>query len=98
MDDDRESATFSIMDILTKKGAEVDYNDPYIHKIKSRREHKQFVGKKSVSLEQINQYDITVVLTDHSTYDYEAIVERSQLIVDTRNSCGKFKSDKIIKA
>ena len=98
VDDDRESATFSIMDILTKKGAEVDYNDPYIPKIKARREHKQFVGKKSVSLDQINQYDITVVLTDHSAYDYKAIVEHSQLIVDTRNSCGNFKSDKIIKA
>ena len=98
VDDDRESATFSIMDILTKKGAEVDYNDPYIPKVKPRREHKQFVGKKSVSLDQINQYDIIVVLTDHSAYDYKAIVEHSQLIVDTRNSCGNFKSDKIIKA
>ena len=43
----------------------------------------------------MKKYDITVVLTDHSTYDYEAIVECSQLIVDTRNTCGNFKSDKI---
>ena len=98
VDDDRESVTFKIMELLTKKGAEVDYNDPYIPVIKPRREYKQFVGKESVPLEHINQYDITVVLTDHSVYDYGAIVERSEVVVDSRNACGKIKSAKIIKA
>ena len=98
VDDDRESVTFKIMELLTQKGAEVDYNDPYIQKIKPRRQFKQFIGKKSVPLEKINQYDITVVLTDHSVYDYGAIVEQSRVVVDARNACGKIKSTKIIKA
>lgn len=98
VDDDRESVTFKIMEILTLEGAQVDYNDPYIPKVKSRREYKQFQGKESVALENINQYDITVVLTDHSTYDYNDIVERSKIVVDTRNACGTIKSEKIIKA
>jgi len=98
LDDDRESVTFKIMELLSQKGAQVDYNDPYIPKIKPRREYGQFVGKESVSLDQINQYDITVVLTDHSVYDYNAIVEQSQVVVDTRNACGNVKSGKIIKA
>ena len=73
VDDDRESVTFKVMELLTKQGAQVDYNDPYIPFIKPRREYKQFVGKKSVTLENIDQYDIAVILTDHSTYDFEKI-------------------------
>ena len=98
VDDDRESVTFKVMELLTKQGAQVDYNDPYIPFIKPRREYKQFIGEKSVALENIDQYDIAVILTDHSTYDFEKIVEQSKVVVDTRNACGAIKSNKIIKA
>ena len=98
VDDHRESVTFKIMDLLNNNGASVDYNDPYIPEIMPVREYKQFVGKKSVPLENLSQYDLTVILTDHSSYDYEAIVEQSKIVVDTRNACGQIKSQKIIKA
>jgi UDP-N-acetyl-D-glucosamine dehydrogenase len=98
VDDHRESVTFKIMDLLSKNGAIVEYNDPYIPKIMPVREYKQFVGKKSVSLENLNQYDLAIILTDHSSYNYETIVEQSRIVVDTRNACGKIKSKKIIKA
>ena len=98
VDDHRESVTFKIMDLLSKNGATVDYNDPYIPEIMPVREYKQFVGKKSVPLENLNQYDLTIILTDHSSYNYEAIVEQSKIVVDTRNACAEIKSDKIIKA
>ena len=51
--------------MLEQKGAEVDYNDPHIPTIKPRREHKQFIGKQSTSLETLNSYDMAVILTDH---------------------------------
>ena len=98
VDDHRESVTFKIMDLLSKNGANVEYNDPYIPEIMPVREYKQFVGKKSVPLENLNQYDLTIILTDHSSYNYEAIVEQSKIVVDTRNACAEIKSDKIIKA
>ena len=98
VDDDRESTTFKIMELLDQYGACVEYNDPYIPVIKARREHNQFMGKKSVTLENINSFDLVVILTDHSCYDYEKIVNSSKLVVDTRNACGKIKSDNIIKA
>jgi UDP-N-acetyl-D-glucosamine dehydrogenase len=98
VDDDRESVTFKIMEALEEQGAEVSYNDPYIPAIKSRREYRQFIGKQSIALDQLNTYDLTVILTDHSAYDYADIVKNSNLIVDTRNACGNIKSDKIIKA
>jgi UDP-N-acetyl-D-glucosamine dehydrogenase len=76
----------------------VDYNDPYIPTIKSRREYKQFIGKQSVGLEKLSSYDLTIILTDHSVYDFVDIVKYSNQILDTRNACENIKSDKIIKA
>jgi len=98
VDDDRESVTFKIMEMLEKQGAKTDYNDPYIPIIKPRREYKQFIGKKSIALDQLSSYDLTIILTDHSTYDYGYIVKNSKLVVDTRNACDNIKSEKIIKA
>ena len=98
VDDTRESVTFRIMKSLEEKGAVIDYNDPYIPKIKPTRKYKQFTGKKSVPLKKINEYDCVVILTDHTSYDFKAIEEQSSIIVDTRNACGKIKSKKVIKA
>jgi UDP-N-acetyl-D-glucosamine dehydrogenase len=98
VDDTRESVTFKIMESLEEKGAVTDYNDPYIPKIKPTRKYKKFTGKKSVPLKKINEYDCVVILTDHTSYDFKAIEEHSSIIVDTRNACGKIKSDKVIKA
>ena len=98
VDDARESVTFKIMEMLEEKGAIVDYNDPYIPIIKPRREYKQFIGKQSVALEKLSSYDLTIILTDHSVYDFVDIVKCSNQILDTRNACGNIKSDKIIKA
>ena len=98
VDDTRESVTFKIMELLEEKEAVTDYNDPYIPQIKPTRKYKQFAGKKSVALKKINQYDCVVILTDHTSYDFKAIADQSKIIVDTRNACGKIKSNKVIKA
>ena len=98
VDDARESPSYKIMDILTRQGAIVDYNDPFIPVLGEKRDYPQFVGKKGVSLENLGQYDVTLILTDHSSYDYENIVEQSNMVVDTRNACAGIQSDNIIKA
>jgi UDP-N-acetyl-D-glucosamine dehydrogenase len=98
VDDARESVTFKIMEMLEQQGAKVDYNDPYIPIIKSRREYKQFIGKQSVPLKKLSSYDLTIILTDHSVYDFVDIVKCSNQVLDTRNACGNIKSNKIIKA
>ncbi len=87
MDDDRESVSYRIMDLLTQAGADVDYNDPFIPKVGNKREFKHFLGKQSVDLKMISAYDMTVILTDHSQYNYAEIVQKSTLVVDTRNAC-----------
>ena len=98
VDDSRESPSYKIMDMLSNAGAWVDYNDPYVPEIGPRREFAQFIGKKATPLENIGEYDLTLILTDHSVYDFLKIVESSKIIVDTRNACKDIKSKKIIKA
>lgn len=98
IDDERESVTYKIIDLLRSQGIHVDYNDPFIPEIKRKREYRILEGIKSVPLSKIGSYDLTVILTDHSNYNYESIVKNSKIVVDTRNACKNIKSEKIIKA
>ncbi len=87
VDDLRESPTLKLMQILLKKGAKVDYNDPHIPRLWPMR-HYDFSGKSSVPLteESLRNYDAVVISTDHSAYDWDFVVEHAQLVVDTRNA------------
>jgi UDP-N-acetyl-D-glucosamine dehydrogenase len=87
VDDLRESPTLKIMEILKKRGAEFDYNDPYFPKLHKMR-HYDYSDMKSVPLnaETLGKYDAALIATDHSGYDYAAIVDGSKLVVDTRNA------------
>jgi len=98
IDDDRESPSYKVMELLLQYGAQVEFHDPYIESIGDKREYPQFLGKKRVPLENLDRFDAMIILTDHSDYDYEALVRQSNLVIDTRNACAKIKSDKIIKA
>ena len=87
VDDLRESPTLKIMQLLREHGARVDYNDPYFPELHKMR-HYDLSGKKSVDLTPANlaSYDCIVIATDHSNYDYPAIVDAAQLVVDSRNA------------
>ena len=94
VDDARETPAFKIIEILTDRGAKVDYNDPFIPTAPVTRKY-QF-NRKSVDLtpENLKAYDCVVITTDHSVYDPEFLVKNSQLIVDTRNLI-KIKSNNV---
>jgi len=87
VDDLRESPTLKIMEILQKRGAEFDYNDPYFPQLHKMR-HYDYSHMKSVPLtpEALGKYDAVLIATDHSSYDYGVIVDASKLVVDTRNA------------
>src|ERR1700731_3861691 len=87
VDDLRESPTLKIMQLLQQRGAELDYNDPYFPKLHKMR-HYNYENMKSVQLspQSIARYDGLVIATDHSSYDYNAIVDGAKLVVDTRNA------------
>jgi UDP-N-acetyl-D-glucosamine dehydrogenase len=87
VDDLRESPTLKIMEILQKRGATFDYNDPYFPRLHKMR-HYDYSHMKSVPLSPatLGTYDAVIIATDHSSYDYAQIVDSSKLVVDTRNA------------
>ena len=102
IDDTRESPSLKLMELLMEKGAQVDFNDPYIPKTKKMRMYD--LKKSSVALtpETIKGYDCVVVATDHSCYDYDLILGNSPLVVDTRNAVNgtapKYSKCALVKA
>ena len=85
IDDLRESPALDVIGLLMQKGAEVNYHDPYVAHIQHDTWEKSSLADY---LEEIGQADCVVIVTNHSAYDYEAILERARLIVDTRNAMG----------
>ena len=87
VDDVRESPSLKIMELLLARGSKVDYNDPYFPKL-PRMRHYDYSQMRSVDLtpETLAGYDAVIIATDHSSYDFQKIVDGAKLVVDTRNA------------
>ena len=90
VDDKRESPSLRIIQILREQGAEVIYNDPHVSVCKGLRNYPD-INMKSIELteEILKNADVTLLLADHSVYDYSFIEKHSRCIVDTRNAFEK---------
>jgi UDP-N-acetyl-D-glucosamine dehydrogenase len=88
VDDERESPSYRIMELLSERGAEVAYHDPYVPVIRPTREHSQWAGTKSVPWDRatIGGFDAVVIATAHSCVDYQELADWARCIVDTRNA------------
>ena len=95
IDDLRESPSLTIIELLQKQGAQVSYHDPYFPFI--GRGRKYDLQMKCAELKNLGQYDCVVIVTDHSDYDFEGIVQEAQLVVDTRNATRGMDSPKIVR-
>ncbi len=84
IDDLRESPSLTIIELLREKGAEVFYNDPYFPSVGQGRHYA--LNMTNTPLENLGQYDAVMIVTDHTSFDYKAIVAQSKLVVDTRNA------------
>src|SRR6266699_6868419 len=94
VDDERESPSYVLMDLLAKQGAEVSYHDPYVPVIKLTREHPHWAGTKSVPLtrEVLARFDLVLIATNHAVINYQELSNGSYLIVDTRNAMAGIKT------
>jgi UDP-N-acetyl-D-glucosamine dehydrogenase len=95
IDDLRESPSLQIIEMLRDKGAIVAYNDPFFPTVGRGRHYE--LNMKNTPLENLGQYDAVVIVTDHTAYDYMAIVEQSKLVIDTRNATKGINSAKIVR-
>ncbi|HEY5212386.1 MAG TPA: nucleotide sugar dehydrogenase [Acidobacteriaceae bacterium] len=94
IDDLRESPSLEIIELLKKEQACVDYNDPYFPVVGRGRHYD--LGMECTALDKIPEYDCVLIVTDHSDYDYAAIVDAATLVVDTRNATRGIQSSKIV--
>ena len=95
IDDLRESPSLTIIELLQKEGAEVCYNDPFFEHVGRGRKYN--LEMDNTPLDTLNEYDCVVIVTDHSSYDYEAIVAQANLVIDTRNATKGIQSPKIVR-
>jgi UDP-N-acetyl-D-glucosamine dehydrogenase len=90
IDDMRESPSLDVIHLLEARGATVDYADPYVPEVHAR----EWSGRRDITAVEIKRgtfktYDCVVIITDHTSFDYERMATEADLIVDTRNAIKK---------
>ena len=98
IDDVRESPALDVIALLKKKGADVSYHDPYIAHF-----HHETEGWKMDSvpdlIASVRAADVVVIVTNHTLYDYAAILDAAAFVFDTRNALGRAgkESEKVVR-
>lgn len=91
IDDVRESPALDVIGLLRKKGAIVEYHDPHIPHIHHEREDWKMQSISDANLmESVKSADAVVIVTNHTTYDYAAIIAAATFIFDSRNALSAF--------
>jgi UDP-N-acetyl-D-glucosamine dehydrogenase len=88
VDDERESPSYVLMEMLQQRGAKVSYYDPYVPVIRPTREHAHWAGTKSVAWnkETITSFDLVLIATNHASVNYQELANWTECVVDTRNA------------
>lgn len=99
IDDMRESPSLKLIELFQEKGAIVDYYDPLVPVLPKTRKYNLELKSIKLTKEKIMKYDLVVLSTDHSIFDYKFIASNAKLILDSRNAfeTRRIKSTKIIK-
>jgi UDP-N-acetyl-D-glucosamine dehydrogenase len=88
IDDVRESPALDVIGLLQKKGAKVEYHDPYIPHIHHEYDGWRLDSVKDV-MKAVMEADAVMIVTNHKVYDYAAIIKEAKFVFDTRNATGK---------
>jgi UDP-N-acetyl-D-glucosamine dehydrogenase len=89
IDDVRESPALDVIGLLQNLGAELVYHDPYVASVRLQDDAVMRTTEYSDAL--LEAADCVVVVTDHSSYDWQHVLDHSRLVVDSRNATAKFK-------
>ncbi len=93
VDDDRESPSYALLDLLKARGAQATYHDPHVPVIKPTREHPHWAGTQSVKWQRktISGFDAVLISTAHAAVDYQQLADWAPLIVDTRHVMPQYR-------
>ena len=87
VDDPRESPSFKLMEQLLERGAALTYNDPHIPVLPEMRHYDvPHMQSEELTVDWLAAQDVVLIATDHSSYDYDFIVQHSKMVIDTRNA------------
>jgi UDP-N-acetyl-D-glucosamine dehydrogenase len=94
VDDERESPSYILMNLLKERGAAVAYHDPYVPVIRPTREHAHWAGTRSVNWDRptLEGFDVAIIATNHQVVNYQELADWSPCIVDTRNAMAAVKT------
>src|SRR5664280_1367132 len=94
VDDERESPSYTLMNLLKERGAEPAYYDPYVPVIRPTREHAHWAGTRSVNWDRqtLEGFDAVIIATNHQAVSYQELADWSSCIVDTRNAMALVKT------
>ena len=95
IDDLRESPSLTILELLRERGAKIAYNDPFFPTVGRGRHYD--LNMTNTPLDNLSTYDAVVIVTDHTSYNYQQIVDQSNLVIDTRNATKGIHSEKILR-
>ncbi len=84
VDDMRESPSVEIMEILRSKGAFLSYSDPHVPVFPKMRQHRFDLSSLDLTDSIISKFDVVILATNHSKFNYEMILNNAKLIIDTR--------------
>src|SRR5215216_4109238 len=82
--DIRESPALDVIGLLEKRGAHVTFHDPHVAQV--RLEDEAIMKRSDYSDALLENADCVVIITDHSTYDWQHVLDHSTLVVDTRHA------------
>ncbi len=98
IDDVRESPALDVIALMMKKGAIVSYHDPHIPHIQHAHEGWQMDSVPDM-MDCVRDADAVVIVTNHTSYDYPAILQEARFVFDSRNALGSLGKDhpKVVK-
>jgi UDP-N-acetyl-D-glucosamine dehydrogenase len=94
VNDMRESPALDVLELLIKRGANVSYSDPYVAELKHTTGTLSSIDLAGAIA---SAPDCAVICTDHTVFDYDALVESGTLLVDTRNALKNRQSPRIFR-
>ncbi len=100
VNDIRESPAIEVIELLQERGALVSYHDPHVPRLHRMRYHDLKLESVPLQKKVLQQFDFSVIITNHSGIDWNLVVENVPLVIDTRNACAAIQENRhrIVKA